>query len=303
MRIGVLSDSSYCKLKLKRITYDYNILQLQHLAVTVSYSYSILPSITSTQLLDIIMPATTRSQTRTQLNHLKNAPYPIDFLTRIKSKYPKNHENIQDLLNREITPPPETVIDGIIEVAQNCMDENDKLQNCMNENDKLKQQIAEFRAFHTLGDILYKCLTSVRKHIYNNNKKNISTFMEGWEINGIDDDTTEEAEILKDFIKQGAKTKAKDASYIKKRFERYKTWLKMYADRCNLVHSGFDDMAPQAIWDALKDIERDLNSGTITFENPDWKQHALEAIADMKTFKFNCKNNKWEDKEGNPIEV
>src|SRR5438046_5619988 len=94
----------------------------------------------------ILMPAVTRSQTRSQLNHLKSAPYPVDFLTRVKAKYPQSHGKIEDLINKETTPPPETVIDAVIEIARNYMDEKDKLN----------QQHGQIRAFHTLGDILYK---------------------------------------------------------------------------------------------------------------------------------------------------
>lgn len=240
----------------------------------------------------IFMPAITRSQTRAQLDHLKNAPYPIDILARIKSKYPENHGKIQNLLNKEITPPPEAIIDAIMEIAGNCMDEVDEV----------KKQNAQFRAFHTLGDILYKCLTPVRKHIYEKTKKNTSAFIGSSEEKGIDDDTTEEADILKEFIKQ-AKNKAKHPSYIETHFQRYKTWLRMYAKRCELVHSGFDDMEPQDIWNALRDIERDVNSETIVFENPDWKDYALKGIMEMRICKFNWKNDRWEDKKGNPIDT
>jgi len=62
-------------------------------------------------------------------------------------------------------------------------------------------------------------------------------------------------------------------------------------------------MEPQEIWNALKDVETDVNSGAIIFENPDWKRYALEAIVDMRFFKFNWKNNRWEDKNGNEIQI
>ena len=108
---------------------------------------------------------------------------------------------------------------------------------------------------------------------------------------------------MREFINKGAKTKAKNTSYLLGRVQKYKTWLRMYAERCELVHSGFDDMEPQAILDALRDVERNLNSGAITFKNPERKHYALEAIVDMRKFKFSWKNNRWEDKEGNPIEI
>ena len=239
------------------------------------------------------MPAITRSQTRSLLNHLKNAPYPVDFLTRVKSKYPQSHEELKDLINTEITPPPETIIDAIIDIARNCMDENDLLN----------QQNGQIRAFHALGDILYKCLTPVRKHIYDKTQKTTSAFIDSWQRIDIDDDTTEEAKILTEFIKKGAKNKAENYSYFQARFQRYKTWLRMYAERCQLVYNGFDDMEPQEIWNALKDVETDVNSGAIIFENEDSKRYALEAIADMRLYKFDWKNNRWEDKNGNKIQI
>ena len=141
-------------------------------------------------------------------------------------------------------------------------------------------------------DILYKCLTPVRKLIYAKTRKTTSVFIDSWQQRNIDDDTTEEANILAAFIKEGAQKKAIDTSYFQTRFQKYKTWLRMYADRCELVHSGFEDMEPQDIWNTLKGIESDVNSGAVTFKDPDWKNYALEAIADMRIYKFNWKNGR-----------
>ena len=152
-------------------------------------------------------------------------------------------------------------------------------------------------------DILYKCLTPVRKLIYAKTRKTTSVFIDSWQQRNIDDDTTEEANILTEFIRNSAAKKAKDTSYFQTRFQRYKTWLRMYAERCELVHSGFDDMDPQDIWYTLRHIERDVHSGAVSFKDPNWKSFALEAIDDMRFCKFNRNNNLWEDKQGNLIKI
>ena len=116
---------------------------------------------------------------------------------------------MEGLINKEITPPPETIIDAVIEIARNYMDENYKLN----------QQHRQIRAFHTLGDILYKCLTPVRKHIYDKTKKTTSSFIDSWQRRDINDDTTEEAEILIEFIKEAAKNKAENTGTLKHAFK------------------------------------------------------------------------------------
>jgi hypothetical protein len=41
----------------------------------------------------------------------------------------------------------------------------------------------------------------------------------------------------------------------------------MYAERCYLVHGGFDDMTAQQIWESLQDIEAQLRS---YIDNKSW---------------------------------
>ena len=107
--------------------------------------------------------------------------------------------------------------------------------------------------------------------------------------------------MLMDFVRILAKKKAKDSTYLKHHFQKYKVWLQLYAERCRLVHDGFDDMTPQKLWNTLVEIEGEVNSGTLTFSDPTWKMFVLEAISDMRCFKFDLKDSEWKDKAGNLI--
>lgn len=236
------------------------------------------------------MPAT-RSQAREIINHLKTEPYYIAIHNRVKAKHPKNATKIEELLTRKITPPHQDIMKALAEVAE----------ASMNHADQLEREKAQMHGLHILGDILYKCLSNVRKYIFEKTKMRTSAFITSWVNHGIDDDTTEEAKILAAFVRDQAKEKAKIPSYFQNLFDRYKAWLRMYAERCYLVHGGFDDMTAQQIWESLQNIETQLNSGAVYFLDPTWKRYALEAVTDMRHFKFNWKNKQWEDKKGNQI--
>jgi hypothetical protein len=51
------------------------------------------------------------------------------------------------------------------------------------------------------------------------------------------------------------------------------------------------------MWDKLKDIEEEVNCGTVDFLNADWKKHALDAITDMRFCKFDLKEGEWKEKK------
>ena|ERR1700736_3794140 len=43
---------------------------------------------------------------------------------------------------------------------------------------------------------------------------------------------------------------------------------------------------PQEIWDVLKYIEQDVRGDVATFSDPTWRQYALDAIDEMRTYMF-----------------
>ena len=99
-----------------------------------------------------------------------------------------------------------------------------------------------------------------------------------------------QADLIKSFIKKDAPKKAQDAQYLQANFERWKTWLLMYYERCELMHDGLDEISPQELWNTLKFIEKEVNSGKANFKYPNWQRYAIEAIHDMRSFKFESDN-------------
>jgi hypothetical protein len=63
------------------------------------------------------MPATTRSQTRRQVDYLKTDPYPESFHARTKAKYPDLTAKLEELLERETTSEPEYITKELINIA------------------------------------------------------------------------------------------------------------------------------------------------------------------------------------------
>jgi hypothetical protein len=95
------------------------------------------------------------------------------------------------------------------------------------------------------------------------------------------------AQIIRDFISSKAPKKAKDPKYMEDHYKRWKAWILMYNERCTLVHGGFEEMEnPQEIWDAPKYIEQDMRGDVAMFSDPTWPQYVLDAIDEMRTYKF-----------------
>ena len=67
------------------------------------------------------------------------------------------------------------------------------------------------------------------------------------------------------------------------------------------MHSEFDEMISEQIWNNLKAMESEVNSGVADFPNAKEKKYVLQAISEMRSFKFIQKNNKWEDRDGNAM--
>ena len=78
-----------------------------------------------------------------------------------------------------------------------------------------------------MGDILYKSLTPLRKYISKHiSSQNTSSFIKSWEdvgVGGINDDSTIEANIIKNFIKKVASKKAQNDQCLQTNYERWKT--------------------------------------------------------------------------------
>ena len=224
------------------------------------------------------MPATTRSQTRRQLEYLKTNPYPTSFLARTKAKYPDRTAKIEELLEEKVTPEPEYITKELINIALKFEEET--------------KEISVHRGLHLLGDIIYKSLTPMRKYIKDRTspKQSVSEFIREWGLGNIDDDTTPQAIIIQDYIKSDAPKKSRNSKYLQKEFNKWKAWLQIYAARCELVHDGLEDMSGQQLWDALKGIEEEAKNDKVTFADPTWKGYALEAIQEMQSFKFQMSN-------------
>ena len=95
-----------------------------------------------------------------------------------------------------------------------------------------------------------------------------------------------EAIILKKFVTDKCVGKVKDPKYVHANYDRYKACLTIYDEYCNLVHGGLDQMGPQMMWDALKDIRNQIISDEATPTNPKLIQFALEAVDELRMPKF-----------------
>ena len=230
------------------------------------------------------MAPITRSQARKTLDHHKSSPYHAAFIAKVKSEFPHATDKLENLLEREKTPDVSEILDSYRNLVSTVMKEYDKVTQRQNESEGL----------HVMGDILYKSLTPLRKYIFKNTSlsQNTSSFIKSWEdegVDGVNDDSTVQANIIKNFIKKDAPKKAQDTKYLQASSERWKTWL-MYYQRCELVHGGLDEMSPQDLWDNLKLIEEKVNSGNLRFKHINWQGYAIQAIHDLRSFKFEPDN-------------
>jgi hypothetical protein len=232
--------------------------------------------------LVFIMPAITRSKTRQLINKINSTdPYYSDYLKTVRrSGSASNIATLESLLKREQTPDIEELVRTVID---------------LHEESELKRR--QDHALHVLGDIIFEALAPVRSYLSkcpdpsdstNVLKFNISEFILAWKDSEVHVDTnmTREAIILKKFITDKCPGKAKDPKYMQAKYDRYKAWLTIYDECSNLVHGGLDQMEPQIMWDALKDICNQIISGEAALTNPKLIQFALEAVDEVQTHKF-----------------
>lgn len=159
----------------------------------------------------------------------------------------------------------------------------------------LHESISKYHGLHLMGDILYKSTTPMRALLVEKGYKNTSDFIDSWiEHSGSGhelSDNAAEAEIVRERIRKDAPKKSQTKPFMDRHFQKWKSWLLMYHSRCQLVHSGLDEMDSQALWDALKMIEKRVQTGEVSFERPEWTKYALEAIRETRTFKFKIDKN------------
>jgi hypothetical protein len=204
-----------------------------------------------------------------------------------KPKVPTSTAKLEELLERDITPPQNDVADSLLDIAESLLA---KYQDLETNYQGLKATAAQNRTVPLIADIVYKASKHLRKYISDNTVTHLNTtnFIRAWETaGGISDNTTPQADLIKMFIINNASQyNANNPQYLQYEFEKYKAWLCMYAERCNLAHSGYDDMSSQKLWEALKKIEADVKSGKAIFSNQTWPRFALAAIENMREFKF-----------------
>ena len=107
------------------------------------------------------MPAITRSHTRKMIEDLKTSPYSISVRNLAKIEQPKVSAKLEKLLNREDTPETQEITHTLLELSD----------RSMRAKRRVDTERSMVNGLHTVGDILYKCLTPVRKHIYTQTKK------------------------------------------------------------------------------------------------------------------------------------
>jgi hypothetical protein len=235
--------------------------------------------------IKFVMPAITRSKTRQLIDKMNGTdPYYSRYLKTIKqSGSASKVEKFESLLQREQTPDIEELFRSVIDLHQ-----------------ESEMKRSQDNGLHILGDIMYKALSQVRSYLSkcpdpNDSTKvmkfNTTTFMNSWRNNAkpggnLSDDTTPEAKILRKFVVDKSPGKAKDPKYVQERYDRYKAWLTIYDDRCRLVHGGLDQMEAQDMWNALKKIRHQIESGEAALTDKKLTQFALDAVDEVETHKF-----------------
>lgn len=240
------------------------------------------------------MPPITRSRTRKLVDDLKTAPYYSRDLAAIKKHKTPSVAKLEALLERQETPDLEELVGTLLKIGA-----------------ELGSQINQNQGLHILGDVVFKSATGLRGYIKDNSKnkcgrqlKGTQEFMNAWineGIVGLDDDTTLQADLIRDYIKDKYPTKAKNAKFVKDEYEKHKAWMQICFDRCNLVRGGIDGMPAQVVWDNLKNMAADLESGKADFLYPAWTQYALDAIEEVKVFKYKMSGGKVTTITGDPI--
>ena len=219
------------------------------------------------------MPPVTRSQARKLVDDLRTTPYTSRALARLK-KFEQASDLIR-MLDREKTPEPLEIMQEFCQVATFA-------------SEKLSQN----SGLHLMGDILFNATVAVRKYIRDNTspKQDTTAFIKAWieraKDRSTDDDTTPQADLLRRFVAEKEAKKCPNPKSQIEAYRKYKTWLVMYYERCELVHSALQDKSDQEIWNFLKKAEQDIKKEKVTFSNPDWSGYSLAAIQDVKDFKF-----------------
>jgi len=219
------------------------------------------------------MPPVTRSQARKRLDDVRATPYASKTLARWKKH--AQADDLVRLFDREDTPDPWEVIDEFF-----------KVHNSMSE------KLSHHSGLHHTSDILFNASVVVRKYIRDNTspKQDTTAFIKAWmseaKSGSLDDDTTPQADLLRRFIAEKESKKSPTPESQAEAFRKYKMWLVLYDERCKLVHGGLQDKSDQEIWDVLKQVEQDIKAEKLTFSKPDAPRYVLEAIQDVRNFKF-----------------
>ena len=164
----------------------------------------------------------TRSQARKIVDHLSSAPYPTAVLARAKIKAPVAVAKFEQLLKQETTPPPEELLDAVLQINV----ESNPIPNQEN-------------GMHIIGDILYEVTSTFRKWMTAKGYEyaNTSAFFNRWKQNGgstgYSNDTTLEAVRLREFVDE---TENQSENAKTQRYLQIKAWMRMYHQRCTLVH-------------------------------------------------------------------
>jgi hypothetical protein len=96
----------------------------------------------------------------------------------------KRHPNLKKLLDRDVTPNPNDITKALLELSENSMDAHDLL----------KRQTSLIRGLHVMRDI-----SRLSTEIYFKHKnQNTPAFIKAWTDDGIEDDNTEQAKLLKE---------------------------------------------------------------------------------------------------------
>ena len=220
----------------------------------------------------IRMPPVTRSQARKLVDDVRATPYTSRALARLKKL--DRADDLIRILEREETPEPFEIVQELFKVT-----------------DSLSETLSQNSALQRAGDVVFNASVAIRKYIRDNTfpKQDTTAFIKSWIKNSkdssLDDDTTPQADIIRRFIAEKESQKSPTLKSQAEAYYKYKTWLTIYSERCNLVHS-LQDRSDQEIWNMLKKMEQDIKDEKVTFPNPEWVRHVLSAIQDVRDFKF-----------------
>ena len=187
------------------------------------------------------------------------------------------------------------VLEGVMELAHELLDITDEAE----------RTIRRHESIHKMGDVFFRSLTEIRKYIKateNFKGQGVGFFVQSWNeyAGGLDKDDGPHGNVIRDFINsQNKRRNRRSLRSTEKEFGKYKWWLTIYAERCELVHSGLDELPGQQLWNFIQRLKRDINDGILEFGKG--KEWALVSLQELVVDKFYEKKRVWRFKKDDAL--